>query len=64
MSRGTKTTTFRIPADVRERAQQRATGDGITVTAVVVHALRMYGDGIMPPPPHDPEPEAAAAVAP
>ena len=60
MSRGTPTTPFRIPADVKSRAQERAASDGTTLTAVVVHALREYGDGITQPPPTAPAQTAAA----
>lgn len=51
MSRGTKTTTFRIPLDVKEKAAERGRRDGRTLADVVVHALEQYGEGITPPPP-------------
>ena len=45
---------FRVPVDVLERAKARAKAEGITVTSVVVHALRRFGEGatnnVMPPP--------------
>lgn len=50
----TPTTPFRVPLDVLERAKARAKAEGITLTSVVVHALRRFGEGatnnVMPPP--------------
>lgn len=39
----TPTTPFRIPADVKQAAAQRAKREGETLTAVVLRALREYG---------------------
>lgn len=51
----TPTTPFRIPSDVLDAAKARARAEGVTLTAVVVTALRRYGEGatrnVMPPPP-------------
>ena len=42
MSRGTPTTPFRIPADVKLPAAEKAKRRGETLTDVVIRALREY----------------------
>jgi hypothetical protein len=41
----TPTRPFRIPDDVYEAAQARAKAEGVTLTAVVVTALRSFAEG-------------------
>jgi hypothetical protein len=42
MSRGTPTTTTRIPPDLKAAAQARAADRGETLTDVILRALRAY----------------------
>lgn len=42
----TPITSVRIPTDVKKAAQQRAKGEGKTLSDVVVVFLKQYGDGV------------------
>lgn len=41
-TRGTKTRPFRIPDDLYEAAKAKADTEGVTVTSVVIAALREF----------------------
>jgi hypothetical protein len=47
--------TVKVPEDVWQAAKDRAAAEGVTVSAVIVYALRRFGAGatsnVMPPPP-------------
>lgn len=49
---------FRVPHDIWSRAARRAKREGTNVTAVIVAALRRYGDRDRAP---EPRPDDAAA---
>jgi hypothetical protein len=52
--KGSPVVNFRVPEPVLTAARERAKAEGTALNAVVVHALKRYGEGavnnVMPPP--------------